>query len=405
MKKTDLIINILDNIANAFLKVCFFIFFVDTFFWREIVHPDEVKKYMNLAHDFFERFSSVLYPQLADIFYLTYDVEQEQVQDGVLVEKNKHDVKFEEKYLEHVRNMPKSYPFNDIQKEQINIAMREFYRAISDDYLKQIDELRTALNNLKDEINDMEEYDDLNSTVSSIDKEECFQKMEEINKKIKDLELKHNDKTSIEAEAMQRAEKEILDTILNEYKHSFIMEHTPLGNVLMFYNNKKGAFEYYSDNAIPYRYLETVARKYVKIHNCRTIYFDMEEELKNYEVRLIEKEREEKEREEKEREEKEKKVDAPKKNVFAKFKEYNKDGLSGRVNTAPPPKNSIPSKNVTDNVNKHRVLLKENANRYTFEGKICNFNMIQKIPRKLVDKKYAMTFADFKKNVLLKNNS
>jgi len=47
-------------------------------------------------------------------------------------------------------------------------------------------------------------------------------------------------------------------------------------------------------------------------------------------------------------------------------------------------------------VNKHRVLLKENANRYTFQGKISNFSMLQKIPRKMIDKKYAMNFADFK---------
>ena len=181
------------------------------------------------------------------------------------------------------------------------------------------------------------------------------------------------------------------------------MEYTPLGNVLMFYNNKKGSFEYYSDNTIPYRYLETVARKYVKIHNCRVIYFDMEEELKNYEAKLIEKEEQEKVSAEKVIVEKEQNENnKPKKNVFARFKDYNKEGLSGRVNTAPPPKNSIPSKNVTDSVNKQRVLLKENANRYTFEGKISNFSMLKKIPRKMVDKKYGMTFADFKKNVLNK---
>ena len=43
------------------------------------------------------------------------------------------------------------------------------------------------------------------------------------------------------------------------------------------------------------------------------------------------------------------------------------------------------------------MLLKENANRYSYQGKFLNFNMLQKIDKKLTDKKYTLTFADFKK--------
>ena len=43
------------------------------------------------------------------------------------------------------------------------------------------------------------------------------------------------------------------------------------------------------------------------------------------------------------------------------------------------------------------LLLKENANRYTYEGKLSTFNMLKKVERKVVDKKYGMSFADFKK--------
>jgi hypothetical protein len=44
-----------------------------------------------------------------------------------------------------------------------------------------------------------------------------------------------------------------------------------------------------------------------------------------------------------------------------------------------------------------RFLLKERSNRYSYQGKLANFNILQKIDRKKVDKKYAMTFSDFKK--------
>ena len=63
-------------------------------------------------------------------------------------------------------------------------------------------------------------------------------------------------------------------------KNNFIIEHTPLGNVIMIYDSDRSSFKYYSDSTIPYRYLETVARKYVKTFNCRPLFVDMEEELR-----------------------------------------------------------------------------------------------------------------------------
>ena len=86
-----------------------------------------------------------------------------------------------------------------------------------------------------------------------------------------------------------------------------------------------------------------------------------------------------------------------KKNVFAKFKTYNKDAASGRVNTGAPPKNSIPNNKLTKEQENEKILLKEKANRYTYEGKLANFSFLKKVERKVVDKKYGLSFADFKK--------
>ena len=52
---------------------------------------------------------------------------------------------------------------------------------------------------------------------------------------------------------------------------SFIIEMTPLGNVIMHYDFLKETFVYYSDNNIPFRYLETVARKYVCTFFCKEL--------------------------------------------------------------------------------------------------------------------------------------
>ena len=51
-----------------------------------------------------------------------------------------------------------------------------------------------------------------------------------------------------------------------------------------------------------------------------------------------------------------------------------------------------------------KILLKEKANRYTWEGRLTNFCPLKKINRKIVDKKLSMTYADFKKLQLEKQN-
>ena len=122
----------------------------------------------------------------------------------------------------------------------------------------------------------------------------------------------------------------------------------------------------------------------------------MEEELKESEKKLVEQQNNAKRKAEEELANKSTIV--PKKSVFAKFKSYNKEALSGQVNKAAPPKNSIP--NNTSANNDKPILLKERANRYNFQGKIANFSLLKKVDKKLVNKKLAMTFSDFKKTVL-----
>ena len=123
----------------------------------------------------------------------------------------------------------------------------------------------------------------------------------------------------------------------------------------------------------------------------------MEEEL-----RLFEEKWEREQELKKIKEEEKNKVDANKepvevrKNVFAKFKSYNKDA-GGKISMSAPPKNSIPNKSIHEIKENEKIILKERANRYTYEGKFANFNFLHKIERKVFNKKLAVSFADFKK--------
>jgi hypothetical protein len=127
--------------------------------------------------------------------------------------------------------------------------------------------------------------------------------------------------------------------------NSYIIEFTPDGNVIMYYNKEHESFFYYCDKKeILYKYLETVARKYTIQNKCFDIFVDMREELNK---EIIESNDNPEQRE----------------NVFAKFKKYKTTK-----------KRSI---NETNKQNK-KMRIKENANKYSYKGKINDFNFFEK---------------------------
>ena len=314
-------------------------------------------------------------------------------------------IPYEEKYLTKVRNMVNEYIFTD---EELKLQEQKLQELEEEEKHNQVEKVYTFNEKIEELTTKLKEF---TIEVQDDDTKENYKKDISLSKKLYDSiqnEIDLNRKQLLELQEIriniddlrEKAKQYIIDEQLKKFNKKYVIEHTPLGNVLMFYNHDKLAFEYYSDLTIPYRYLETVARKYVLTFNYRPLYIDMQEELKEYERKLQEKEEREKQEIEKSKNDSTTKT----KDVFAKFKSYNKEAGTGRVNTAPPPKNNIPQnrmnvnlKEKKDGTNNGKMLLKENANRYSYQGKFLNFNILQKIDKKLIDKKYTLTFADFKK--------
>jgi len=340
-------------------------------------------------------------------------------ESSLKIETNHHEHKksaelpYEEKYLIKVRNMLNEYIFTDkeleLQEKKIEeLENEENNKKLESIYIlnEKIEELTVKLSEINIEVHD--DTKEKSNKDESLIKQLYISIQNEIDlNKNKLLELQE-DKTNVD-DLREKAKQFIIDEQLKKFNKKYVIEHTPLGNVLMFYNHDKLAFEYYSDLTIPYRYLETVARKYVVTFNYRPLYIDMEEELKEYEKKLQEKETREKLENDKIKNGSDLNSTMKTKDVFAKFKSYNKEAGTGRVNTAPPPKNSIPQnrmnvnlKEKRDGANNEKMLLKENSNRYSYQGKFLNFNILQKIDKKLIDKKYNLTFADFKKMKTIK---
>jgi hypothetical protein len=327
------------------------------------------------------------------------------------------EIKYEDKYLEDIKKMSLDYRLTwaelSIRDDKFNELFNTYKTNLENqkkDLEKEIVERGMKYLEIDDNEDDYENIesienteDETNSNIFLKEKEEKEKKKKEVEAEINLLrcmvkEIEYNIDIDIIRLAKLKAHNFVIKERLDGLKNNFVFEKTPLGNVIMYWNNSRESFEYYSDNTIPYRFLETIARKYVKTFNCRQIYVDMEFELNEFERKQKEEDLRIKLLEEEESKIvlNQNNVELKKKDVFAKFKNYNKESGTGKVNRGvAPPKNSIPNNNTKKSDEK--IILKENSNRYTCEGKIANFNFLKKPDRKVTDKKYAMSFADYKK--------
>jgi len=310
--------------------------------------------------------------------------------------------RYEDKYLEEFKKLADEIDFTEEELAK-EIEQRPASKSDLEKKLEaEKDELKKKIEKLDAQ---MKEID----TNMMGDAENAPRKSEIIlglNKALKrlneDLE-KLNEKVITEEDVNNASREFIINERFNGLKNNMIMEKTPLGNVLMFYNNSRSSFEYYSDSTLPYRYLEVIGRKYVITYNCKRIYVDMSKEIEDAEKKLADKKQKEEDESKKKEEVAEKAklkmggdaadVQEPqKKNVFAKFKTYNKD--TSIKAAAVPLDRPAPVKQTAPQEEK---IVKERANRYSFEGKLVNFSFLKKVDRKAVDNRYGMSFAEFKK--------
>jgi hypothetical protein len=173
--------------------------------------------------------------------------------------------------------------------------------------------------------------------------------------------------------------KQVLVEKWKKLQNNILLEQTPLGNVLMYYNQPTESFIYYSDHTIPFRYLETVSRKYVVTYHCKALYNEVKEDNEKEDN---EKEDNEKEDNEKEDKKKESPAAPAKKEVFAKLKNYALDTTKGTTR---------------QNKQKGMPVLKDIVNRYTHKGKMQDFDMLQR-KHKVLPKRRALTFSEWNAN-------
>ena len=155
-----------------------------------------------------------------------------------------------------------------------------------------------------------------------------------------------------------------------------IHESTPSGDVIMFYDDDLESFVYYCDNkGIPYKYLETVARKYTIHNRCLSKFVDTAEEIKT----AVEKTQQTLTSEQP--------ITASQNTIFANLKKGN----------------------ANKSKNKKQSILMDKANRYSWRGCLAEGRELfvntsaspgsnaESPPQAPKQRKFKMTFAQFKK--------
>lgn len=302
------------------------------------------------------------------------------------------EIKYEDKYLEKYLAFSNNYIFTEEElvketeeKEKIKEQWETNLKREIINLQKQLAQINPiveeGINEMNDEvISKMVFYFNIEDSYaddpSEYDIDELFNDMKrsknELNEKLDEL-LKCE---ILNFEALAR-EKTINDR-LDKYINNYILEQTPLGNVYMRYNNSKKSFEYFSNSTIPYRYLETLGRKYVMTYWCKPLFVDLAEELKKAEQKQSEK----------------KDITEP----IVKAKPKPKPSFSSKSQMLSQPVNQQNNQvtnikpELNTNSNTEPILLKENANRYTWEGRLSNLMLLKKPPKK----SETLSFAEFK---------
>lgn len=372
-------------------------------------------------------------PLLLD--YYDYFSQEDINTENTTTEKYKKDVekekiieeKFEDKYLKKFKTFSNEFYFNEMELEEENKAYEKIKLQMQKDRQDAINEKVGKLNKINEledkggitkdtdkmfteNINDFgiqqildyfDLKDDYEEDGDYINFEELYQCLIK-EKNLLVVELKElEEKGLLNDEVKELARKTIVDKKLDKFINNYVLENTPIGNVYMRYNNSTGSFEYFSNNTIPYKYLETIGRKYVITYWCKPIFVDVEEELKKSEIKFS--------NDMKKKEEDDKKHGEMKnnpRNIMAKMKSYNKDTknhtaiqpMKNRTSSnVLPPQIKSTIKNVNVNETSEKQLLKEKANRYTWKGRLSDFCPLKQIDKKVVNKSLNLTYDDFKR--------
>ena len=265
---------------------------------------------------------------------------------------------FKEHYneIEHLTN---KIPIEEKEMDRLSLELNQILEKYKNGEMEKIDWEMSGCDDDEDDTTFEEEvYNDYDELCKL--KKEIFTRKS----RLSDFKKKYSELTAkclhqIQCDSREKSRLDMIENKMNGCINNYVLEYTPVGNVIMRYNNNKKSFEYFSNHSVPYRFLETIGRKYVLSYGCKNAFVDMDEEV----------ERANKLNEEK----KNKKSQTSKSQPFKPqpFKLQTK--LENKKIETPPNRTGQTIVNPINNID---MAIKD-ANRYTWEGRFNDFKIIK----------------------------
>jgi hypothetical protein len=182
-----------------------------------------------------------------------------------------------------------------------------------------------------------------------------------------------------------------------QWKSRILIENTPRGNVMIYFNPYLLSYQYYSDEQIiPYKILEQVATKYVVMFRCKDFFIDPGKRPSNKILEVLQKE------EDSLKSKKMKVNDITKcvniqsesKDVFASLKNYRSEAkpTEAKPTEAKPTEAKPTEAKPTDKAKltkepkaKNKTEEPKFSNKFVRIGKMCEFNITQKPANKKIE--------------------
>lgn len=188
-------------------------------------------------------------------------------------------VPYETRYMDKFDKMKNIFDVDEQSKQKMIRQYDEVFNTLVLNYKNKLYSLQQEINN---SVQSDDEY--------SYDEEQDKEHNDYLIDSIEDIKYKLDDNAAlILQEAKDIVHLQFKNDLLMKLQNNYVLEKTPISNVIMVYNNDKNGFQYFSDNAIPYRYLEVVCRKYVIQFNCKPLFISnyMSNDLKDKEKKII----------------------------------------------------------------------------------------------------------------------
>jgi|GEM_PF-6137966 len=159
------------------------------------------------------------------------------------------------------------------------------------------------------------------------------------------------------------------------WRRRVLMESTPRGLVIMYFNAYKRGFTYFADQSIPYALINAVAMKYVVLYFCRDFFIDEMETMDLILSPLIDLYEKDAFQKKPVGDKKGEKAIDIKSGPFLKSKHFVQ---KSQLQASSGGSNMYTNVASTGSASKSEPMKEYVKNRFVYEGKICNYSLLQK---------------------------